>query len=120
MRPSADEDDGNSLVPLERFGSDSETEVVLGLLRSNGIPAVHAGQYSTRVPNQILVPAKCVADAIQLIANTRGVPPGLTPTAEQFADEPRPIVTAIATAIRILACGALMLIGLWVLWLLRR
>lgn len=120
MPPSADEDDGYSLVPLDQFGSDAETEVVLGLLRSSGIPAVHAGQYSTKVPNQILVPAKCVADALQLIANRSDVPPDPPPGAEQFADEPRPLVTTIAAAIRILFWGALLLIGLWVLWLSRR
>jgi hypothetical protein len=109
MRPSSDEEDGNSLVPLGQFGSASETEIVLGLLQSSGIPAVHGAQYKTNTPNQILVPAKRVADAIQLIADARGVPS----STERSGDEPRPIVAAI----KLLTCGALMLIGLWVLWL---
>ena len=62
-------------------------------------PGAGAGQYSTKVPNQILVPAKCVAGAIQLIANTSNIPPESTLGAKKIADEPRPIVTAIAAAI---------------------
>lgn len=108
MRLSADEDDGNSLVPLGQFGSASETEIVLGLLQSSGIPAVHGSQYKTNTPNQILVPATRIAGALQLIADARGMASGT----EQSEDEPRPIVAAI----KLLACGALMMIGLWVLW----
>jgi hypothetical protein len=92
MPASADENDGNTLVPLKQFGSASETEIVLGLLRSSGIPAVHPGRYAQQ---QILVPLKFVAEANRLIADARDVAPSSIPTAEQFADEPRSILTAI-------------------------
>lgn len=90
MSPNSNECDGNMLVPLKQFGSASQTEIVLGLLRSSGIPVVHAGEYNPRAPNQILVPAKCIADAYRLIADIGDVAPKSIPTAEQFADEPRP------------------------------
>jgi hypothetical protein len=92
MSPNSNERDGNTLVPLGQFGSASETEVVIGLLRSSGIPAVHPGRYA---PQQILVPFKFVAEANRLIADARNVAPSSIPTAEQFADEPRSILTAI-------------------------
>lgn len=109
MPPGADEHDGNTLVPLKQFGSASETEIVLGLLRSSGIPAVHAGQYNPRAPDQILVPAKCVADAYRLIGD---VTQRSIPSADQFADEPRSVLTAISW---LLASGVLMVIGLYFL-----
>lgn len=102
MRPSADEHDGNTLVPLSQFGSASESEIVLGLLRSSGIPAVHAGQYNPYAPQQILVPTKCVADANRLIADVRDVAPSSIPTAaERLAEEPHSIATAITLVLAI-------------------
>ena len=110
MSPGSNEHDGNALVSLEQFGSASETEIVLGLLRSSGIHAVHAGQYNPRAPNKILVPAEFVADAYRLIADMDGVAPSSAPTAEQTADEPRSTLTAISW---LLAGGVLIVVGLW-------
>ena len=96
MPPNADEHDGNTLVPLKQFGSASETDIVIGLLRSSGIPAVHAAQ--------------CVATAYRLIADMGDVAPSSIPIAGQFADEPRSIFWDLAG-------GVLIVIGLWLGWL---
>jgi len=95
MPSNTDERNEDTLVALKQFGSASETEIVIGLLRSSGIPAVHGGQYNPKAPQQILVPAKCVADANRLLADVRDVAPSSIPTGERFAKEPRSIVTAI-------------------------
>jgi len=109
MSPNSNERDGNTLVPLGQFGSASETEVVIGLLRSSGIPAVHPGQYYPRAQQQILVPFKFVAEANRLIADARDVAPSPIPTAEQPEDEPTEISW-------LLAGGVLIVIGLWFLF----
>ena len=109
MSSNSNERDGNTLVPLGQFGSASELEVVIGLLRSSGIPAVHAGQYNPRAPQQILVPFEFVAEANRLIADARDVAPSPIRAAEQPADEPTEISW-------LLAGGVLIVIGLWLGW----
>ena len=106
MSSNSNERDGNTLVPLGQFGSASETEVVIGLLRSSGIPAVHPGRYAQQ---QILVPFKFVAEANRLIADARDVAPSPIATTEQPADEPTEISW-------LLAGGVLIVIGLWLGW----
>jgi len=106
MSSNSNERDGNTLVPLGQFGSASELEVVIGLLRSSGIPAVHPGRYAQQ---QILVPFKFVAEANRLIADARDVAPSPIATTEQPADEPTEISW-------LLAGGVLIVIGLWFGW----
>ena len=93
MPPDSDGHDGHALVPLKQFSSASETEIVLGLLRSSGIPAMHAGQYNPRAPNQILVPDRCVADAYRVIADMGVVAPSSIATTGEFADDQHSILT---------------------------
>lgn len=109
MSPNSNEHDGNTLVPLKQFGSASETEVVIALLRSGGIPAVCAGRYSL----QILIPFKYVAEANRLIADARDGAPSPIPTTEPVPEEPRSTITDITW---LLVGGGLIVMGLWMGW----
>lgn len=93
MPPHADEYDENALVPLAQFRLPGESGIVIGLLRSAGIQAVHGGQYDPRGPKQILVPFKDLVEANRLIAGKRDAAPPSVPAEE--IPEPRSIMTAI-------------------------
>ncbi len=82
------------MVPLGEFGSASETEVVIALLRSNGIPVVHGGRYNPRAPKEILVPQERLEEAKLLIADARGAAPASAGVGERM-EEPRSLVTAV-------------------------
>lgn len=107
MSPTADEPDGNALTPLRQFRSVSETEIVIGLLQSKGIPAICAGRYNPKAPAQILVPARCVEEAKRLIADAHDVTSGSEHAAERRVAEPRSLVTVITW---VLAFGILLLV----------
>ena len=42
----------SDLVPLPGFGSLSETEIVVALLQSAGIPVVKVGRYNPKAPRK--------------------------------------------------------------------
>jgi hypothetical protein len=68
--------DEPDFVRLEYFGAGLETELVLGLLKSHGIPAVMAGRhdYANQLPHRgvVMVPRERVTEANQLLRDTRG------------------------------------------------
>jgi hypothetical protein len=85
--PTAHDHDGNTLVPLRQFRSAAETELVFGLLRNSGIPAIYTGRYDPRSPTQtqqILVPIKRAEEANRLLANMREVESSLPPSEKLY------------------------------------
>jgi hypothetical protein len=90
----ADDPPDTDLLPLGRLGSRSETEVVMALLKSSGIPAVLGGLYDPKAPKAILVPRASLEEANRLIADARSLNTGSAPP-EPPPEEPRSIVTAI-------------------------
>jgi hypothetical protein len=104
-QPRADNAGTCDLVPLPQFGSLSETEVVVALLQSCGIPVVEGGRYNPKAPTQVLVPRNRLADAHRLIANARGHSSSATPLHRPSAEERPSVVTAITW---VLAIGMVM------------
>jgi len=94
-----------------QYGSASETEILIGAPRGSGIPAILAGRYNPKAPNQMLAPLSTSPDANRPIADMRDLAPSLIPAAERFADEPR-IMTAITW---LLAIGFPLLRCSWLL-----
>jgi hypothetical protein len=95
----------NPLAIELELGSASETEVVIGLLRSSGIPAVHPGRYAQQ---QILVPFKFVAEANRLIADAGDVAPNPAPLqSNQRTSQPKSVGFSLVV---------LIVIGLWLGW----
>lgn len=68
---AADEIDGSELVYLAEFRSVLESEVVVALLESSGIPTFLADNYDRRINRRILVPRYCLEDAKRLISEAQ-------------------------------------------------
>jgi len=93
--------DIGDLVPLPGFGSLSETEIVVALLQSAGIPVVEVGRYNPKAPTQMLIPRNRLADAHRLIVNARGHNSSATSQQRPPAEEPPSVVTAITWVLAI-------------------
>ncbi len=92
----------DDLIPIAEFGSSSETDVVVALLQSRGVPALRGGRYNWKAPQQVLVPRRAVERARRVIGEARKSGEYLRTETSQTAEERRSIGTA---AIWIMAIG---------------
>ncbi|MBZ5585888.1 MAG: DUF2007 domain-containing protein [Acidobacteriia bacterium] len=104
MPLNPDPPDESELASLARFRSPSESDVVLALLQSEGIPAVYRGRYNPKAPREIFVPRGRLEEANRLVAGARESAGLLDGVPDAPAEEPR---SRLTVAIWILASGAL-------------
>jgi len=72
MVGDVDRGDGLDLIYLGEFHSPSETQIVMALLRSSGIPVELGGGYDVRAyDKRILVPRDRLEDAKRVISEAR-------------------------------------------------
>ncbi len=102
-----DQTDEPDLIPIGEFPSEPETEVVLALLESNGIPAVRNRSYDVRFHKRehILVPRNLFVEATRVISESKKPEPEVDRAPEEPLTEPRSFVTL---GIWLLAIGGIM------------
>ena len=109
--------DGLDLVRLEYYKSGFETELILGLLKTQGIPAVLVGQYDYASRNghrgSVMVPRERLDEAYRLIREARGNPTGESSESPSDLRMPWWLRIAFATPVILLVWGLLQEQRVW-------